>query len=84
MKIEKYLIKEAKSMKKCIRCQSDRILSLSGKTSDSYSHTYKGKYYDGYVPNGIGIGGGDEIEFMYCLKCGQIQDKFPINDKDYD
>jgi len=67
-------------MEKCIRCKSDRILDLSGKTSDCYDHTFKGKSYDGYVPEDIGIGGSDYIAFKYCLDCGQIQDKFPVND----
>ena len=27
----------------------------------------------------MGVGGGDHIEFTYCLTCGQIQDNcFPI------
>jgi hypothetical protein len=61
----------------CIKCDSDRILSLSGKTSDCYNHQFKGREYDGYVPEDLGIGGGDYIEFAFCLECGQIQDTFP-------
>jgi len=34
--------------------------------------------YKGCVPSSIGIGSGDYIEFIYCLNCGQIQEKFPI------
>jgi len=69
-------------MKKCIRCGSDRVISISGKTSDCYGHNYNGKNYDGYVPDNIGIGGDDYIEFDLCLECGQVQDKFPKQDPD--
>jgi hypothetical protein len=31
----------------------------------------------GYVPDDMGIGGGDYVEFDYCLQCGQIQGRFP-------
>jgi hypothetical protein len=34
--------------------------------------------HDGYVPSKMGIGGGDYMEFSYCLDCGQIQGKFPV------
>jgi hypothetical protein len=27
----------------------------------------------------MGIGGGDYVEFDYCLNCGQIQGQFPLN-----
>jgi len=69
-------------MKKCIRCESDRILEIGGKTSDCYGHAYKDKEYTGYVPDNVGIGGDDYIEFSYCLECGQIQGKFPVADPD--
>jgi hypothetical protein len=39
---------------------------------------YTGDYStDGYVPSGLGIGGGDYIDFKLCLNCGQIQDTWP-------
>ena len=68
----------------CIKCNSDRVISIMGKTSDCYNHTYKGKDYEGYVPENIGIGGDDYIEFEYCLECGQIQNTFPMSDPDVD
>jgi hypothetical protein len=61
----------------CRDCKGDRILGVCGKTSDLYSHAFKGKSYDGYVPDNLGIGGGDYIEFGLCLDCGKIQDDFP-------
>jgi hypothetical protein len=39
--------------------------------------TYGDKQRDGYVPDDIGIGSGDYVDFNYCLQCGQIQDEFP-------
>lgn len=36
----------------------------------------------GYVPDGFNIGGGDYLEFTFCLDCGRIiperDEKFPI------
>lgn len=28
--------------------------------------------HDGYVPSGIGIGGGDDIEITICLDCHRV------------
>lgn len=75
----------------CQRCGSNRIASVSGKTSDCFNGEIDGKDYDGYVPNDIGLGdGGDYIEFTYCLECGQIQGDWPVypnldnkDDEDY-
>lgn len=67
----------------CKNCKSDRILDISGKVSDCYSQVYKNKEYTGYVPENIGIGGGDYIEFKYCLNCGMIQDNFPKDGNKY-
>ena len=63
-------------------CGSSRIAKVSGKTSDCCVFWYKKMESDGYVPDDVGIGGGDYIEFSYCLDCGKIQGKFPIPEKD--
>ncbi len=60
-------------------------MSFAAKCSDCFVATYKNgaitiKDYDGYVPYNMGIGGGDYIEAIYCLDCGQIQGKFPIEE----
>lgn len=71
-------------MKICSRCKSNRILGVSGKTSDCFSLTDYRTQRDmcGYVIANAGIGeGGDYIEFDYCIDCGQIQGSFPINEK---
>ena len=68
----------------CLKCGSTRIADVSGKCSDCCSLIYDGHSDSGYVTGGIGIGGGDYLEFRYCLECGQIQDKFPVEDPDFD
>jgi hypothetical protein len=58
------------------------IAHVSGKTSDLCFVGYpNGQEHDGYVPEDIGIGGGDYIEFYYCLDCGKIQGNFPVSGK---
>lgn len=54
-------------------------MDIGGKTADGFWASFKGQSYDGYVLSGIGIGGGDYVEFKYCLDCGQIQGDFPIS-----
>lgn len=66
---------------KCIKCSSHRLLTINGKVSDMFSAYDEVIDYDGYVPKGLGIGGGDYISFQYCLNCGQIQNKFPITEE---
>ena len=65
-------------MARCDKCGSDRVISVLGKTNDCFSAESTAKGYDGYVPSDIGIGGGDEMEFSYCLQCGKIQGEFPL------
>jgi len=65
-------------------CNSDRIASICGKTSDMCSFQYKDIDANGYVPQGIVIGEdgyGDYIQFKFCLECGKIQGNFPISDE---
>jgi len=68
--------------KGCNKCWNGKIMTVVAKCSDSGMFNYKDKAMDGYVPEGLGIGGGDYLEFEYCLDCGQIQGKdFPISDE---
>lgn len=70
---------------KCKNCLSTRLATISGKCSDCFSLSTDDLDYDGYVPNGIGIGGGDYIELFYCLDCGMIQsDEFPVSQETLD
>ena len=65
-------------MLNCLRCGSKRILGVGGKCSDLCDLWYGEQTMDGYVPEGLNIGGGDYIEFRLCLECGQVQDQFPV------
>lgn len=73
------------AMPKPCKCGSTRVARVNAKCSDMCSIGYGAKLYDGYVPSGIGItkrgGGGDYVEFDYCLDCGQMQGKFPISER---
>ena len=65
----------------CQICKSQRIASVCGKTSDLCHISVNGleKHPNGYyVPDDMNIGGGDYIEFKYCLDCGQMQDQWPL------
>lgn len=62
----------------CQKCNSERVASVGGKTSDMCFVSLGNKEHDGYVPYKMNIGGGDYIEFQYCLDCGQIQGEFPL------
>jgi hypothetical protein len=54
-------------------------MTITGKCSDSFGCRIANTDHGGYVPNDIGIGGGDYIEIVYCLNCGQIQgSNFPL------
>lgn len=62
----------------CKKCNSNRVADVNGKVSDMCFVSINGKEHDGYVPKDMNIGGGDYLEFQYCLDCGQIQGKFPL------
>ena len=64
------------------KCGSKRIAEIGAKCSDLCYTVLPGrKEIDGYAVDGIGIGGGDYVEFNYCLDCGQIQGTFPITEE---
>lgn len=67
-------------MKNCQKCNSERIVSVSGKTSDMCSVSLlKAEFeHDGYVPEDMNIGGGDYLCFILCLDCGQQQGNWPL------
>lgn len=63
------------------------ILRISAKSSDLNSISFKdknGKVTEGgeysYVPEGIGIGGGDYVELDIDTETGQIQNWKPLSD----
>ena len=44
---------------------------------------YKGKEHQGYVPDDLGLGGSDDVEFTVCLDCGKIQGLSKWPDPDF-
>jgi len=74
----------------CDSCDSIRLASVEAKCSDCCDVQVGSANHSGYVPNDIGIGGGDYIEIDYCLDCGKIQGDFPLEssrleeNEDYD
>lgn len=61
----------------CQRCGSKRIVGVMGKCSDRVQLYTGENEHEGSVPDDMGIGGGDYINFDYCLNCGQIHGTFP-------
>jgi hypothetical protein len=63
----------------CKHCTSSELFEVNAKVSDrcGYQHVNNPNHelnqYDGYVPYDSLIGGGDYIEFIYCVSCGSIQ-----------
>jgi hypothetical protein len=62
----------------CTKCNSNRVISVNAKCSDMCGIESNNSSTDGYVPRDLGIGGGDYIDFSYCLECGQLQGNFPL------
>ena len=76
-------------MQKCQSCSAERILTISGKTSDMCCLYVEHLNVDthGYVPTFLGPNGwGDYIQLEICAECGQVQarneTKFPLTDDD--
>lgn len=65
-------------MMACQSCGSERIAEVGGKVSDLCHVAIGEQEHDGYVPQDMGIGGGDYLDFDFCLNCGQIQGTFPL------
>jgi hypothetical protein len=63
----------------CKSCGSDRMVEVMGKVSDCFGASHKVNDYNGYVPDDLGVGGGDYIELEYCLQCGQIKGEWPLD-----
>lgn len=62
----------------CTRCGSKRILSVNAHCKDLGYVEIAGQTHDGYVPDDLGIGGGDDVDFQVCLDCGQMQGLWPL------
>ncbi len=69
----------------CQRCKSFRMMDISAKTRELCIYRLGDKVRNGYIPTDIGITSyedpdEDYIQFSYCLDCGQIQGKWPIDE----
>lgn len=74
-------------MTRCDYCGTNTVLSVNAKCSDMCDIYYKREKseditHDGYVPAGLGIGGGDYIYFNYCFGCGKIQKIWEVEPED--
>jgi len=65
-------------------CTSERILSVDAKCSDLCMLEFNGVQRSDYVPGDIGISDSEDyINFQYCLECGKVQGRFPIEDPEF-
>ena len=65
-------------MSKCQRCGGYRIVSVAAHCRDLCVVSIGKIEKEGYVPDDLGIGGGDDVEFDLCLDCGQQQGQWPL------
>lgn len=61
-------------------CDSERIFSISAKSSDLNFCEFNGKKHDGYAPLVKNVCSGDYVDISVCLDCGKVQGKFPVED----
>lgn len=58
----------------CQRCGPDGdLVVVNAKCSDMFTAVSEAGEFEGYVPEELGIGSGDNLGFTYCLNCGQLQ-----------
>lgn len=62
----------------CQKCNSNRMMSVHAHAKDSHIVQFEDTEYDGYLPDDLGIGGGDDLNIDYCLDCGTIAGTWPL------
>ena len=62
----------------CARCGSFRVADVQSHGRDCNYFSLLGYEHQGYVPPDLGLGEGDDVEFSFCLECGQMLGTFPI------
>ena len=69
-------------MSHCQNCSGEKLMSVSGKCSDlSFASVeHLSLEHDGYVLSNLNFGGGDYIDFEFCLECGHMQGTWPLGD----
>lgn len=65
----------------CQTCNSVKIITVTAKC-DVCQFIGIDFIHSGYVPYNAEIGGGNHIDFAYCLDCGQIQGSFPVDENE--
>jgi hypothetical protein len=60
------------------KCGSERIVNICGHSVDENVIKVGNFEIMDYLPGDMGIGDAGDIEFSYCLQCGQIQGEFPV------
>ena len=60
----------------CQRCGGLRLARILANCMDMASVDLAGKHHSGYLPRDLGIG-GDDVHFVCCFECGQIQGTSP-------
>lgn len=76
---------EETAMNICQRCNtSNQLLEVTAKCSDSCFAKYQEQTWDGYAPNIKNVCGGDYVEFVVCLECGQLQGNWPQRSEEED
>lgn len=64
---------------KCQNCSSERVVHCGGHCQDRFNLTAYANY-EGYVPYGLNMGGGDYVELKVCFDCGRLQGEWPVTD----
>ncbi len=62
----------------CKTCRSDRVASISAKSSDMNAVGIGERRHEGGVPRDMGVGGGDYVRFSWCLDCGFMAGSWPL------
>jgi len=68
----------------CQTCKSERLVQISAHARDCFDAVFAdGEEHSGYYPENIPLGCGDDMSFIFCLDCGQIQGNWPyVEDSD--
>ena len=68
---------------RCQQCGSPRIAYIHSEPKDLNDFKFNDDGFGtGYLPDdSVGINVGEDIEFYYCLNCGQIQGDWPITEE---
>ena len=66
----------------CSKCESDLIVSISGKSGDLSNACFKKLEHQGYNLSIDGVCSGDYISFNLCVNCGTLQGFKPMTESE--